>query len=105
MNSVDSDLHLHIVSGDLIVTNSAPVPELQSKFNAAVEGAAKVASVVATLFSSWLFAFSADTQIVGGYLVWIWLAVASLAVCKLVFSYRDPAGWRTGHVVVHGSPR
>ncbi|KAL7006455.1 hypothetical protein EMMF5_003876 [Cystobasidiomycetes sp. EMM_F5] len=77
------------ISGDLMCTNAAPIKEAQSSFNAMMELDAKVRhcmryylpktnffatcqvfQVVAAWLASWLFAYSAETQIMNGYLVW-----------------------------------
>lgn len=45
--------------------------------------------------ASWLFAFSAETQIFGGYLVWLVLFMMSLAGARVVYNHQEEKGWRS----------
>jgi hypothetical protein len=49
----------------------------------------------AVWFAAWLFAFSAESQILGGYLVWLILFSGSLAGARMVYVHQEEKGWRS----------
>ena len=50
---------------------------------------------LAVWFAAWLFAFSAESQILGGYLVWLVLLCGSLAGARMVYRHQEEKGWRS----------
>lgn len=102
------------VSGDLLCTNAAPSKDEQSMFNAVIEFTAKVRESVrlpcspktrthqmgqlsAAWFGSWLFAYSAQTQFLNGYLVWAAIWLFSLYGCRTVYRFEAASGWRSAY--------
>lgn len=59
---------------------------------------AETSSQILTMLSVWLssslFAFSAERQILGGYLVWLVLTGWSVYFFKAVYTFKDPKSWR-----------
>lgn len=116
---VKASLTYPVVSGDLMCTNAAPIKEAQSSFNAMMELDAKVRhcmryylpktnffatcqvfQVVAAWLASWLFAYSAETQIMNGYLVWFAVWFVALYAFYTVYHFEEGKGWRHADVTM-----
>ena len=54
----------------------------------------QVTNVIVIWSASWIFAFSAQTQFLNGYLIWLVLFVAALYACRVCYAFRSTESWR-----------
>lgn len=65
---------------------------------------AQLGQLVIIWTASWLFAFSAESQILWGYLVWVVLAANGIWGVMRCFSFKENEGWRRREVESGISP-
>lgn len=56
--------------------------------------AKQMTTMLVAWLSSSLFAFSAESQMFHGYLVWVVLWFVALITCRIVFGHQEAQGWR-----------